>query len=86
MNTPHPLPTAAASQCDRILAVLTKDAGNWVPMPLLGVLSGSRNVHSRIDELRKKRGLTIDHKQETEGRSKYSYYRLPSTTAPTPAQ
>lgn len=77
MITTHSSATAGKSQCDRILAVLTRDAGMWVSMARLHVSSGSMNVHSRIADLRK-RGHRIDHKNERpKGRTAiHSFYRL----------
>jgi len=68
------------SQCDTILETLLKRAGKWVSMPALVKASGSYNVHSRIDELRHKRGVRIENmtSQQKRGYSKTSHYRIPA--------
>jgi len=78
MLTSHTLPAAGLSQCDLILAELSRNANQWIPMPHLGDVSGSRNVHSRIDDL-KKRGHQIENKQITKGRQRHSFYRILTT-------
>jgi len=67
----------ARSQNDLIQEELENKAGKWVPMPRLVDVSGSYNIHSRIDELRRKRFLNIACKveQQPDG-SKHSYYML----------
>jgi hypothetical protein len=65
-----------ASQCDRILSALTRQAGQWVAMTDLWHASGAFAVHSRIADLRK-RGNTIEHRNETQpDRTIHSFYRL----------
>lgn len=74
---------AAASQCDVILASLSRTPGKWIGMLTLHQLSGSMAVHSRISELRA-RGHTIEQKSRKVGRMIHSSYRLiTSTTAAT---
>jgi radical SAM superfamily enzyme len=53
-QTPHPIPSASASQCDLILHALRQARGQWVTMMALHRASGSMAVHSRIAELRKR--------------------------------
>lgn len=68
------------TQCDAILETLQQAAGQWVPMPHLARVSESLNIHSRIDELRHKRGLHIENKTERDAGRKHrkiSFYRLP---------
>lgn len=78
------------SQCDIIERVLRKHAGQRVSVLHLAEESESINVHSRISELRHKRGLHIENTQETvEGsRVRRSFYTLhlpeSETTTPCP--
>ncbi len=75
INMTHPSP----SQCARILELLQRRAGQPVPMPELGEASKSRNVHSRISNLRKlgeKQGFTIKQHSVHEGRNIHSFYTL----------
>lgn len=68
------------TQCDLILQALRSAKGAWVPMPQLAAEADSLNVHSRIDELRSKRGLHIENKTESDPvrpRRRRSFYRLP---------
>jgi len=76
MITNHESQAAGTSQCEAILAELQRANGEWVAMPHLASISGSYNVHSRIDELRSKHGHEIDSKQTRVGRRCHSYYRL----------
>ena len=67
------------TQCQAILDRLTLSPGEWVAMPLLAHHSGSLNVHSRVDELRHKRGVMIENKKERDAcnrRRTLSSYRL----------
>jgi biotin operon repressor len=73
MTTTHTSATAGGTQCELILAAL--ESGEWVPMPTLALVSGSYNVHSRISDLRKA-GFQIEHKNQHEGRTIKSEYRL----------
>ncbi|MEI7912752.1 MAG: hypothetical protein WCK77_24255 [Verrucomicrobiota bacterium] len=68
------------SQCQAIHAELLAAKGAWVPMPMLSHISQSLNVHSRIDELRHKRGVMIENKKErdeAQRRRTRSFYRIP---------
>jgi hypothetical protein len=65
------------SQCDLILATLLTAPGHWFDMRHLGNVSGSRNVHSRVSDLRK-RGHSIEHRNERHGRQCWSFFRVPS--------
>jgi hypothetical protein len=68
------------TQCDAILETLKAARGEWVSMPYLARVSESLNIHSRVDELRQKRGLNIENKlehDEVRRRRKTSFYRLP---------
>lgn len=73
------------TQNELILATLTAAAGGWVPMPKLVELSGSYNVHSRVDELRHKRGVNILNRTERDRSTKHrklSFYSIPVETSP----
>lgn len=70
------------SQTNIIHSLLKRARGRWVPMPELAVGSGSFNVHSRIDELRHKRGANIENKVRRNptaksSQTKCSFYRIP---------
>ena len=72
---------AKDSQCAAILHRLRSAAAEgawWVSMPALVEVSGSYNIHSRIDELRHAYGIAIECKIETSPgcRAKFSFYRL----------
>jgi hypothetical protein len=73
MTTTHTNATAGGTQCELILAAL--ESGEWVPMPTLALVSGSYNVHSRISDLRKA-GFQIEHRNQHEGRTIKSEYRM----------
>ena len=69
------------TQCDLILQALRSANGEWVSMPQLAAAGESLNVHSRIDELRSKRGLHIENRTMSDPqrpRRRLSFYRLPS--------
>lgn len=69
------------TQCDAILETLQAAKGEWVPMPHLARISESLNIHSRVDDLRHKRGLNIENKIERDSerpRRKVSFYRMPA--------
>lgn len=69
------------SQCDAIHDCLSAAKGEWVPMPHLAAVSESLNVHSRVDELRHKRGVMIENKKERDEcrrRRTLSFYRIPA--------
>ena len=73
-----PMPT----QCDAILECLQEAKGEWVSMSHLARVSESLNIHTRVDELRHKRGAAILNKIERDACYKHrktSYYRLEST-------
>lgn len=65
------------SQAAKILECLRSRRPRWVPMPYLSAISGSLNVHTRIDELRRQ-GFDIVNDQRTklDTRSRDSFYRL----------
>ena len=68
------------TQCELILQALKSANGEWVSMPQLAQAGESMNVHSRIDELRHKHGLTIENKLQADSvkpRRRLSFYRLP---------
>ena len=76
------MPVTLQSQCDLILDALQQAAGQWVSMPRLVNLSGSYNIHSRIDELRHTRGVRIENRtqrDEKHPRRQQSFYRIPNT-------
>ena len=50
----------ADGQCSLILEHLRRKRGEWVEMPELVTVSGSYNVHTRIDDLRHRRGCDIE--------------------------
>lgn len=75
MTTQREYGSAGASQCDRILRVLSVSPGRWVPMPELAEAAGCYAVHSRIADLRK-RGHAIEHRNEWAGRVCRSSYRI----------
>ena len=86
MKTAYRLPT----QNDLILERLTAANGEWVSMLELVRASDSYNIHTRIDELRRTRGLNIENRTERipENSRHYSYYRLlqaKPAAEPTPA-
>lgn len=76
--TTHPSRKAGNSQCDLVLRTLEDSPGEWISMTTLARLSGAYAVHSRISDLRKKRGLNIEHKNIHAGAAIHSYYKLES--------
>ena len=67
-----------ATQNSLILETLRARRGAWVSMPELVEVSGSYNVHSRIDELRR-RGARIPPAKVVSrdgGLGKASFYRI----------
>lgn len=70
-------PVPAATQCDLIFMALLLARGAWVSMRKLGNISRSRNVHSRIAELRSDRGVQIENRV-CGNRPRMSWYRLVS--------
>ena len=67
------------TQCAAILARLRKDPGQWVSMPDLVHVSGSYNVHTRVDEIRHRLGQPVECKIErmSDTRRQFSFYRVP---------
>lgn len=68
------------SQNALILARLNSTPGEWVSMPELVQVSGSFNIHSRIDELRHKGGHAIENRtvRAPGSRRLQSSYRVPA--------
>jgi hypothetical protein len=66
------------SQCKKILDALMAAKGQWVSMVALVEVSGSYNVHSRVDELRHKHGFIIDNETDLTTRPHKSFYRVPA--------
>jgi len=67
------------SQRAKILRVLQDAAATgdpWVAMPALVLVSGSYNIHSRIDELRQCHGYDIENRTDVSVRPHRSEYRL----------
>jgi len=64
------------SQCAKILARLAQQPGEWVTMPALVEVSGSYNIHSRVDELRHNHGVQIENETDVSVRPHISRYRL----------
>jgi hypothetical protein len=62
------------SQCAKILHRLQERPGEMVEMPELVRVSGSYNVHSRIDELRAKHGVVIHNETDVTVRPHVSRY------------
>ena len=76
------------TQCDAIHSCLTAAAGAWVPMPHLAAVSASLNIHTRVDELRRKRGVMIENKTERDHANRHrklSFYRIPTDLRPPPS-
>lgn len=71
----YELSNCGASQCALILQRLRETPAQWVPMPDLASVSGSYVVHSRVADLRK-RGHTIEHRNERHGSKVHSFYML----------
>lgn len=69
-----------SSQCAKILRALRDAKGNaqegWVSMPKLVKLSGSYNIHTRVDELRTRWGAVIENYTDNAQRPHVSKYRL----------
>ena len=71
--------SAEPRQADLVLARLQKSPGEWVSMPELAEISGSMNIHSRIDQLRHEGGHHIENfmqQRQPGSRRKDSFYRL----------
>lgn len=75
VTTQREFGSSGVSQCAVILGVLCANPGRWVPMPKLAQAAGCYAVHSRIADLRK-RGHTIEHRNEWAGRVCRSSYRI----------
>lgn len=74
------------SQCAKILRALQARPGQKVSMPRLASLSGSWNVHCRVDELRNRLGWTqIKNETDVSVRPHQSFYWLPGNHYRTPA-
>ena len=74
------------SQCKKILDRLQAQGGEgWVSMPDLVAISGSFNVHSRIDELRSKHGIEIHNEVDLTCRPHVSRYWVPDNGTHSPA-
>ncbi len=69
------------SQTQKVLAVLESRRGEFVPMPELVMAMSPTGigvaVHSRINDLRQKFGLTVEHRQERVNGQVHSFYRIP---------
>ena len=68
------------SQCAKILARLQQNPGEMVPMPELVAVSGSYNIHSRVDELRSKHGIVIHNETDLSVKPHVSRYWVPATS------
>ena len=66
------------SQCAKILRVLQDARGEWVSMPALVLVSGSYNIHSRVDELRSKHGIEIHNEVDLTVKPHISRYWVPA--------
>ena len=80
MTTQLEFTSAKATQSDRILLMLQSRRGEWVDMPCLARVGADNDhgfcmVHSRVADLRK-RGHTIEHRNERVGGRCHSFYRL----------
>ena len=75
------------SQNQLIIERLKQTPGEWVSMPELVQVSGSFNVHSRIDELRHKGGHAIENRttRAPGSRRHQSSYRVPAPAPAVPA-
>lgn len=71
------------SQCKKILDRLQAQGGEgWVAMPELVAVSGSFNIHSRVDELRSKHGVAIENLTDLSTKPHVSLYRLVRPATP----
>ena len=66
------------SQCAKILRRLQQSPGEMVPMPELVAVSGSYNIHSRVDELRSKHGIEIHNDVDLTVKPHISRYWVPA--------
>ena len=69
---------ASATQNHLIIARLQATPGQWVPMPELADCSGSYNIHTRIDEIRRTTVHRVENRLERAPGStrKLSFYRI----------
>jgi hypothetical protein len=67
------------TQCAFIVSRLRQVPGEWVSMPELVAVSGSFNIHTRIDEIRHRLGHAVECKIERRqgSRRQFSFYRIP---------
>ena len=78
---------AETSQCALILAALQAKPGRKIPMPELVRISGSYNIHTRVDELRHTHGFTqIRNMTDSSQKPHRSVYWLPANHFKTPAR
>lgn len=78
------MPSDSDTQCAIIVEELTKARhtranDGWVSMPHLCNMGAGYNIHSRMDELRHKRGMDIRNKierDECNRKRKHSFYRI----------
>ena len=66
--------TDKANQCDRLLALLGRHEGNWVPLPMILALFIA-NYRARFSELRRK-GHQIELRDEWVNGQRCTAYRL----------
>ncbi len=74
--TNNPARLSKSSQCAKILRALRDAKGGWVSMPKLVKVSGSYNIHTRVDELRGRWGAQIENHTDNAQRPHVSKYRL----------
>lgn len=67
--------TQAPSQNDIIANLLASKPGRWISMIELGKAAGAWAVHSRVAELRKRRGMQISNRREIVDGKVHSFYR-----------
>ena len=66
--------TDKANQCDRLLVLLGRHEGHWVPLPMILALFIA-NYRARFSELRRK-GHQIELRDEWVNGQRYTAYRL----------
>jgi hypothetical protein len=78
-NTTMPMTHTMPGQTSAIRAALENANGEWIAMPKLARLSGSLNVHTRVNEMRKRLGLAVECqiRRKPGSRRNYSFYRIP---------
>ena len=64
------------SQCAKIVRELARANGNWVGVHRLMRVSRSINIHSRVDELRRRLGYRIENHTDVSVKPHVSKYRL----------